>query len=177
MTDLYTEKYASLLQKSHETESWGKTAQKYVEKIAHYADALGETNLLDYGAGRGALKKYLPKKYAVTEYEPARTSTRKNNTPHNYVVCIDVLEHVEPELIENVLDDLKRVTLVGGYFTISTRAAKRILSDGRNAHLIIEPVEWWEEKLSQRFSIEHKEFDIEKQRGEFFVIPLPSEEN
>ena len=32
------------------------------------------------------------------------------------VCCIDVLEHIEPDLLDNVLDDLARITLKHGFF-------------------------------------------------------------
>jgi len=41
-----------------------------------------------------------------------------------------------------------------GYFVISTMEALSILSDGRNAHLIIEDKAWWKETLGVYFSIE-----------------------
>ena len=40
--------------------------------------------------------------------------------PCAFVVCIDVLEHIEPELLGNVLDDLQRVTAGLGVFTVHT---------------------------------------------------------
>lgn len=169
MSNLISEEYADLLAQEHNSGQWGHTAQQYVQPITKYAQQLNETHMLDYGAGRGGLKMSLPTGYTVTEYEPGRPDTRQNNTPHNYVVCIDVLEHIEPDMIENVLDDLQRVTLKGGYFTVSTRLAAKILKDGRNAHLIVENFEWWTEKLAQRFEIEWSAYDAPKQRGEYFV--------
>ena len=74
-------------------------------------------------------------------------------------MCIDVLEHVEPELIDNVLDDLQRVTSKKGYFTISCRPASKILKDGRNAHILIQPKEWWKKKLEPRFKIIEEGWD------------------
>lgn len=166
---LITEEYRKLLQHEHQTTEWGHTAEQYTSQIMHFAEKLNETAMLDYGAGRGGLKMHLPDSYSVIEYEPGREDAQHNNTPHNYVVCIDVLEHIEPELIDNVLDDLQRVTVKGGYYTVSTRHAGRALADGRNAHLIVEPFEWWTEKLTQRFDIEWSEYDDSRQRGEYFV--------
>lgn len=172
MSDLLiSDEYAAMLEEEHRKGQWGHTAQQYVGFITNYADQLNETHMLDYGAGRGGLKMHLPEPYTVTEYEPGRPDTRQNNTPHNYVVCIDVLEHIEPELIDNVLDDLKRVTLKGGYFTVSTRPAGKKLKDGRNAHLIIKPFDWWKEKLQARFEIVDEQFIASAQRGFFFVKP------
>jgi hypothetical protein len=70
-------------------------------------------------------------------------------------VCIDVLEHVEPELVDDVLLDLQRVMKVGGYISISCSLALSILADGRNAHISIHPPEWWVEKLMKLFDVLH----------------------
>jgi len=73
--------------------------------------------------------------------------------PHDLVCCIDVLEHIEPECLEDVLDDLVRVTLKNLFVNVSTSLAIQILPDGRNAHLIVEPCRWWMEKLWDRFGL------------------------
>ncbi len=116
----------------------------------------GKTEWLDYGAGHGGLGKAVREKYGdkytITEYEPSREGSTPPE-PQPYVVCIDVLEHIEPELIDNVLDDLQRVTVEYGFFTISCRLATKILKDGRNAHILVKPKEWWREKLAPRFNI------------------------
>jgi 2-polyprenyl-3-methyl-5-hydroxy-6-metoxy-1,4-benzoquinol methylase len=172
---LISENYQDQLAQQHKRSAWGHTAEKYVDVIVKHAQELNENKLLDYGAGRGgltqALKRRYPKQFTVTEYEPGRAGTRENNTPHNYVVSIDVLEHIEPEFIDNVLDDLKRCTLKGGYYTVSTRPAAAILPDGRNAHLIVEPFAWWEAKIAERFTIVESSFDEKLQRGFFYVKP------
>jgi hypothetical protein len=64
-----------------------------------------------------------------------------------------VLEHIEPELLDNVLDDLKRCALKGVFLTINMRPAYKTLADGRNAHLIQKPIEWWLPKLMERWDI------------------------
>jgi hypothetical protein len=52
-----------------------------------------------------------------------------------------------------VLDDLKRVVDKYGLFTIHTGPAVKVLPDGRNAHLIQQPLEWWNKHLNTRFTI------------------------
>lgn len=85
------------------------------------------------------------------------------------VVCIDVLEHIEPDCLEAVLDDLKRVTASFGIFTVATGPAKKVLADGRNAHLIQQDPEWWMMKIFARFVV--KTFIAEK--GWLWVMVLP----
>lgn len=171
---LISESYKQLLAQEHQNTAWGHTAEQYVDDILDYARNHGFVDVLDYGAGRGGLALKLqevsPGGLRVTEYEPSDPDRSQNNTPHDYVVCVDVLEHIEPECLENVLSDLFRVTQVLGYFTISTRPAGRLLPDGRNAHLIVENHEWWHHKVSQAgFEITQDFFDSSRQRGHFVV--------
>ena len=72
---------------------------------------------------------------------------------HAHITAHDSHYRVEPDLLDNVLDDLKRVLKRCGMFTIATGPARRILPDGRNAHLIQQPPSWWLPKLMQRFDL------------------------
>ena len=72
---------------------------------------------------------------------------------HFFIACVDVLEHIEPKLIDAVLQDLARVTKVKGYFTVAMYPARRVLKDGRNAHLIVEKAGWWLNKICKYFNI------------------------
>ena len=87
------------------------------------------------------------------EYDPGRPDTNQNPLPAEFVICLDVLEHVEPDHIDAVLDDLKRVVLKRGIFNIALKPALRALPDGRNAHILLQPSEWWKDKLEQRFKL------------------------
>ena len=64
-----------------------------------------------------------------------------------------MLEHIEPELLDNVLDDLKRVTKRAALFTVHVKPAVKVLPDGRNAHLIQQPPSWWLPKFLERFDL------------------------
>jgi 2-polyprenyl-3-methyl-5-hydroxy-6-metoxy-1,4-benzoquinol methylase len=171
VSNLLSEEYREQLEQIHSSTKWGATARGKWKQIVKIAESIEEINILDYGAGQGGFKKKLqeeiPNTYNVIEYEPGRKELSASPEPQNYVICIDVLEHVEPELVDNVLDDLKRVTLKRGFFTVSTRLAHRKLPDGRNAHLTVEPIEWWKDKINKRFNI--LKFAPYENGGEFIV--------
>ena len=59
------------------------------------------------------------------------------------IFCNDVLEHVEPKFITHVLQDINNLTKEYVWLRIDTLPARKKLSDGRNAHLIIENKQWW----------------------------------
>ncbi len=163
MKNLISPEYKELLAWEHSNTPgrWGRTAEMYVDTIVRHSDGL--TDWLDYGAGSGGLniaiqKRHAEKHISITEYEPSRPNTVAPD-PKPYVVCIDVLEHIEPGLIDNVLDDLQRVTQTQGYFTISCRLATKILKDGRNAHILVKPRDWWKQQIESRFNILSDEWD------------------
>lgn len=93
-------------------------------------------------------------KVRVHLYDPGIEELDLKPEPRDMVVCTDVLEHIEPDCVDNVLDDLKRVTKKIAFIDVCTVEAIQKLPDGRNAHLIIEPMEWWLPKLMERFTLQ-----------------------
>ena len=131
----------------------GKHADTVLRLMATLKDKVveGQPSLLDYGCGKGYLGKALP--FPIWEYDPAIPEKATPPRPADLVVCTDVLEHVEPDHLQAVLADLKRVVKQIGYFTIHTGPAVKTYADGRNTHLIQQPKAWWEKKLSRYFEI------------------------
>jgi hypothetical protein len=155
---LISPEYKDILHQTHnKLKSWGNTAGSRYKMIVSYLQKYSCTTLLDYGSGSSSLKnaldKYYPNVYNVLEYEPGAQDKCSPPEPCEFVVCIDVLEHVEPDYIDAVLDDLQRVVIGTAIFTISTEPAFTTLTDGRNAHLIIQPYIWWYDKIASRFDI------------------------
>ena len=99
-------------------------------------------------------------------YDPAIPDLAGEPVPMQMTTCIDVLEHIEPELLDNVLDHLKALTLEIGFFTVHTGPAMKVLDDGRNAHLIQEPPAWWLPKIMARFELQ----TFQKMENGFFVV-------
>lgn len=147
-----TEDYRKLQQELHQNPDYGRASVFFAPTVKELMMRLGSQSLSDYGAGKKALwheigrpEHYFPYDPAFPEYGPPQTA--------DLVVCIDVLEHIEPELIDNVLDDLQKIVTKHGFFTIHLGPARKMLADGRNAHLLQKPVAWWKKKLEQRFII------------------------
>jgi len=152
---LISEEYRSQLQEAHEQEDWGTSSPMFADLISNIANQTGAGEILDYGCGKAHLGKHLKLDHParVFLYDPAIEKFSKTPDPRDMVVCTDVLEHIEPDLLDDVLDDLQRVTKSVGFFNVCTLPAIKILPDGRNAHLIQEPMEWWLPKLMERFAI------------------------
>ena len=154
---LITEDYREMQRKLHENPKYGMASVAYAPLFADLIRQLGVTQILDYGAGKGrfgeTLRQHIQTPIEIRHYDPAVPEWSASPEPCNFVVCIDVLEHIEPELLGNVLDDLKRVTLRYGVLTVHTEAAMKVLPDGRNAHLIQQPSRWWLPKFTERFEL------------------------
>lgn len=115
----------------------------------------GAVSLLDYGCGKRTLEDNLPPitNLDIRVYDPCIEGLDKPPEPADIVVCTDVLEHVEPECLENVLDDLARVTKEILFLSVCTVPARNVHSDGQNRHKIVENHDWWRPKLRKRFDI------------------------
>ncbi len=156
-TSLISEEYRRMQQELHKNPNYGVASAMFAPIVAQVMDMIGALELLDYGAGKGRLGEVLQEHSArpliVHHYEPAAPQWSNPPQPCNFVACIDVLEHIEPALLDNVLDDLVRVTVRVGVFTVHTGPALKVLPDGRNAHLIQQPPEWWLPRLMSRFQL------------------------
>lgn len=153
---LISESYREQQQQLHENPNYGVASITYAPIVSVYCNKLGITSLLDYGCGKCRLFKNLKVDHAMglQAYDPGIPEHSQAPVPSQMVACIDVLEHIEPEHLDAVLDDLQRVTSEIGIFSVHTGPAVKVLSDGRNAHLIQQPMQWWLPKLWDRFEIE-----------------------
>ena len=146
-----TEEYRKLNEQLHENPEYGsRNAHRWVKIIQDLTWELETFSVLDYGCGKGNLSKELSK-MPVKNYDPAIPEFSAEPNPEDIVICTDVMEHVEPECLDDVIEDLKRVTNIVLVVNIALRPAKKTLADGRNAHLIIEDIEWWMAKFLKVF--------------------------
>ena len=142
---LISDEYRAQQAYLHANTQYGVTGREFAPDVARIMAQLDASELLDYGAGsRLSLKAGLDelgvKGYEYRPYEPAVPQYAETPEPCSFVACIDVLEHIEPEYLDDVLDDLKALVQVCGFFTIHTGPAIKTLPDGRNAHLIQQPM-------------------------------------
>lgn len=162
-----TPEYVALNRELHARGDYGVSGFKWAEPARKLCDLARTRDLLDYGCGQGTLARQLD--FPVRLYDPCIPGLDAEPAPADIVACTDVLEHIEPGCLDEVLDDLKRVTRLYGLFVIATRPAMKVLSDGRNAHLIQQPWPWWHERLAARFHI----CEVQHLQGEFAVVVAP----
>lgn len=169
---LITDEYRAQQKRLHENPAYGTASEAWAPLVAKLIDQFEADELLDYGAGKLRLlktiadKRLVKRRFRYIPYEPADDRYSSKPHPTEFVTCIDVLEHIEPECLDDVLDDLKRVVGHIGFFTIHTGPAVKVLDDGRNAHLIQEGMRFWVPKLDERFTIQ----TIQRTEGGFWTL-------
>ena len=126
-------------------------------------------SVIDYGTGKGLLvrrlREKLPKSINVEGYDPAVDEWMKRpSKPSDILVCLDVLEHIEMNSIDAVLNDIRNLTTNFCYLVIDLQPAVKKLADGRNAHILLAPPEWWVSRIAQIFQCQAS-FPVMHSRG------------
>jgi len=165
--------YLQLQTELHKNPNYGVASLSFAPIVADLIRQLNIRTLADYGAGKKnllvgltkagiELQAYYPYDPVFPEYGQPREA--------DLVCCIDVLEHIEPERLESVLEELARITTGVGFFSIHMGPAAKVLADGRNAHLIQEPSSWWLPRLVKYFEVLHLQSHEMMGRGIWLVV-------
>jgi|ETNmetMinimDraft_21_1059911.scaffolds.fasta_scaffold184022_2 2-polyprenyl-3-methyl-5-hydroxy-6-metoxy-1,4-benzoquinol methylase len=166
MKDLVSKKYKEKLVAFHRKRNWGNGAPPNAASIVYKYMAITRSNsLLDYGAGYGAFKQAI-KKYQLStnyrqhrldlnvhEYEPGVVGKDEDPPICDVTVCFDVLEHIEPNKIDNVLQHIYDKTRKWAYVSICTVPARKTFPDGQNLHLLVKESSWWLEKFKSNWDM------------------------
>jgi hypothetical protein len=144
LTDDYREQQAAL----HAVGNYGTAALQWGSAVSGIVDKIKAETLLDYGCGsKCSLAEVLDCDVLYQGYDPAVPKLAREPDAADVVACIDVLEHIEPECLDAVIEHLKSKVKRVLFVTVHTGPAKKVLPDGRNAHLIQKGAQWWLPKL------------------------------
>jgi 2-polyprenyl-3-methyl-5-hydroxy-6-metoxy-1,4-benzoquinol methylase len=165
---LISDEYKVLNQNLHsDNRFYGAIGFRHMVDILKLAAQYDTMDILDYGCGKSSLARNMP--FNIHEYDPAVAKHAAMPLPSDIVVCTDVLEHIEPLRLDDVLFHLKSLTQKAGFFTACTTKAHKFLPDGRNAHLIVENKAWWETKIKQYFKI----ISLTEEKNEIIFVVAP----
>lgn len=151
---MISEAYLAEQQRLHQNPKYGVASLIFAPVVNKLIKDNGWQSVHDYGAGKCRLRDALTANVQYSAYDPVFPEYGPPQSA-DLVCCIDVLEHIEPDHLDAVLDDLGRITTGVGFLTVHTSAALKVLSDGRNAHLIQKPSSWWLPRLCERFEVNH----------------------
>lgn len=145
---MITDGYKNILSEIHSTTKFGKR-RKLPDFLEEFINDKQPATILDFGCGKGNLVETLKEKYTFRDiygFDPANPKYDTNLINVDLIVSTDVLEHIEPELLDATLNEIKQHSKYV-YHLISCAPAKLVLPDGRNAHLIQETPTWWKQKF------------------------------
>ncbi len=137
---------------------YGARGLKWAPVVLALVEEYAATSILDYAAGQGSLAEtllpLLPH-VRISEYDPAVPRIAELPSFADLVNCTDCLEHVEPDKLSAVLAHIRMLARKVVWLVVSTCETAKTLSDGRNAHLIVQPAEWWRQTvLAAGFTIQ-----------------------
>lgn len=163
-----TAAYRAQNQQLHASQpKYGTSGARWTTMVRKLCEDLGTMDVLDYGCGKGTLHDALD--FYIHEYDPCIAGLDAAPQPADLVVCTDVLEHIEPECLDEVLDELQRCTKKAALMTVCIKPAKKLLPDGRNAHICLLPIREWLNRLQDRFYLTM----FQDLGNEFLVIARP----
>ena len=115
-------------------------------------------SLLDHGTGQGGLISTLTQDQSLQinaqGYDPGvPTFSNMPTSKYDVVTSIDVLEHIGKPFIQSTLKEISGLTAKFFFFCIDLLPASKTTADGRNAHFLIAPSEWWITQIKNEFKI------------------------
>lgn len=140
----------------HEDKEFGTSGYRWTDAVRWICNKNQINHVLDYGAGKQTLAGHLIQSGFdgdIFSYDPAVAELSGAPLPADLVVCTDVLEHVEFDQVGPVLDHLSDLTKKFIFIHVPKGPAEKNLADGRNAHLIQKPLEWWLPLFMSRFEL------------------------
>lgn len=160
--------YAEHLRKEHAGSKWGSTGWKYSGELACMCVRSRPyiKTILDFGCGKGTMGVYLKEEFPelkLSEYDPGIPG--KDTMPSgqfDMVLTSDVLEHVEPELLDNTLIKLQALTKYVLFNDIACSPTYKLMGEGphvgEDLHLIIEEPEWWRARFKKVLKLHEAEY-------------------
>ncbi len=179
---VFTSRHADALARFHaETDDFGHVGHLWAPHVLSFMKEHGCESLLDYGAGKGTMGAHCRARAGASgfpllmqEYDPATFPGVPR--PADMVSCIDVLEHVEEELLDNVLRDLRRCMGRVALITVSLRYGSRA---NRHIHQLAgRPRDFWHAKIQLEVGnvTEIATLDPTKAKSEFACIVRPHDQ-
>jgi len=165
---------------SANTSNWaGEALAEYKHEIKNLIDEQQPKSILDYGCGKAMFHKHFLKTIfkgiMLFCYDPAvKDFENKPDREFDLTLCIDVMEHIQEDKVDEVLKDLFNKTKFV-FLTITCYEAIQNLPNGKNAHYTVKEPNWWEEKLKPYEGKYKVIFQEKRERSKIVRNPDPTE--
>lgn len=118
----------------------------HLDQVVRFANEIDAHSIVDYGCGGYASIDGFCS-LSVHNYDPAIPAFSALPPTADLVVCLDVLEHVEPDCVDEVISHIRDLAIKGIYLTVSCSPSTKTLPDGSPWHCFVKDYEYWEEKF------------------------------
>jgi hypothetical protein len=149
-----SDQYKKSLETLQSKNSFKGLLVKY-DPVNEFIRRYNPNSVLDYGCAKGNLVNQLKLDFPqilVDGYDPGVPEFNEIKFPsYDCLVSNDVIEHFEPEFLDQTLIKMSNLYRVSAWLIIACYPAKKSLPDGRNAHLTIESPNWWLKKIKNTF--------------------------
>lgn len=177
MDRLISPRYLEMQKKLHASpRGYGTNGDKWAGIVLQIALQYRATSILDYGCGQGSLARALVAQpisgYRISEYDPAVPGKDYPPDFADMVVVTDVLEHIEPKRLDDVLKHIRTLARKVVFVVVATVPSGFTLPDGRNAHLIIHPSGWWKHCFQVANFKLHKPPTVVRKNGREWAVVL-----
>lgn len=139
-------------------------------KVVCWAKLKNKARVIDLGCGRAVLARYFSdytgtdiSSFIIKEnnrtipgvkfYHIGLHSLQDIQSSFDYVVCLDVLEHIPEKHIDSAMASISKVDAEIFVFSISVRKSRILSKKGENLHLTVWRKEMWEKIILERFRI------------------------
>lgn len=149
LVDLISPAYLDVQRIMHANpKGYANRGEQWAPTVIEVAQQYDVWSILDYGAGKCRMGNALREAgFECRDYDPAVPGLDTPPSFADLVVSTDVLEHCEPQKLDNVLAHIRLLARKAVFLVISCRPARKRLPNGDNAHLIIKPKAWWRDRL------------------------------
>lgn len=155
--NLLTDYYRAQLREKHRVSPWGGSGWLWIPDLVKLMlkTSIKSPTVLDYGAGRRTFKakmSVIMPHVHVVEYDPGVPGIDKlPQERFDYVVCTDVMEHVEEQFVDATLQRIRYYARQGVVFNIACAPSRSLLPDGTNTHVTVRPPEWWMKRIKPMY--------------------------
>jgi len=133
----------------------------------------GET-VADVGAGTGRAGKKLAETGLVVTLLDCCPEANETSLPcrevilwdlpsdlprFDWIYCVDVLEHIPTEYVEQTLRKMARITGKGGYLQVCCVPDNCGKMIGETLHLTVQPMDWWAKQIQAHWPIASQQTD------------------
>lgn len=123
-----SDKYKNQIEVLHYKNKMGKNSKRKIPKLFNmpaFLEIYNPNSIIDYGCGSGGVVDYLSETYKeVIGYDPCvKKYSKYPKKEFDVLVSMDVLEHIEPELLDNNLKNINKLFTKAAYLDIHTGAS------------------------------------------------------